>query len=173
MKLTASLLLASSLAVTSFSASAVDLTKVSCNVPVKQFRAALLQATNQARAKARRCGSVRYARVAPVKWNNALRRAAWDHSRDMANNNFFSHTGSNGLKSWDRARNRGYRYNYIGENIAAGYGSVASVQSGWLRSAGHCRNIMKREYTEMGAACIARSKSDYKRYWTVVFGKRF
>jgi len=53
-------------------------------------------------------------------WNEALARAAQKHSTDMSINNFFSHSGSDGLQVWDRANAEGYEYRYIGENIAAG-----------------------------------------------------
>ncbi len=172
MKLTARVILASTLTATALTASAVDLTKVTCNVPVTEFREALLQATNDARSKGRFCGSQFYAKAAPLRWNGRLAKAARNHSRDMAINNFFSHTGSDGLQVWDRAVNAGFNYNYIGENIAAGYTTAASTQSGWEKSPGHCRNIMNPNYVVMGARCITRSNSDYQRYWTVVFGKR-
>ena len=172
MKISCRVFLACSLTVTALSAGAVDLTKVSCTVPIAEFRAALLQATNEARAKGRLCGSEYYAPASPLRWNGRLAKASRIHSRDMASNNFFSHTGSDGLQSWDRAVSAGFNYRRIGENIAAGYTNVASVQSGWENSPGHCRNIMNPNYTVMGAGCIARSGSDYQRYWTVVFGTR-
>ena len=88
----------------------------------------------------------------------------------MSSNNFFSHTGSDGLQPWDRAVAEGYAYRSIGENIAAGQGSVGEVQSGWMDSPGHCRNIMNSGYVEVGAACVVDSNAQYQRYWTVVFG---
>lgn len=172
MKIAASVILASTLATTALWAGAADLSRVPCTVPIAEFRDALLQATNESRAKGRRCGSDFYAKVAPLKWNGRLARSARVHSRDMASNNFFSHTGSDGLQAWDRALFSGFRYSHIGENIAAGYNDVASVQAGWENSPGHCRNIMNPDYAVMGAGCITRSNSDYRWYWTVVFGKR-
>lgn len=172
MKLSARVILASSLAATALSASAVDLNRIPCTTPIAEFREALLQATNEARASGRRCGSELYPQTTPLRWNGRLAKSARIHSRDMASNNFFSHTGSDGLQSWDRARNAGFQYSRIGENIAAGYNNVASVQTGWENSAGHCRNIMNPDFKVMGAGCITRSNSDYQRYWTVVFGTR-
>ena len=145
---------------------------MSCTVPFKEFRAALLQATNEARAKGLQCGSEFYPSVAPLIWNGKMSRAARNHSRDMAFNNVFSHTGSDGLQVWDRVRGLGYPYTRVGENIAAGYTNVAAVQAGWESSEGHCRNMMRSEYKEMGAACVTLPGSTYQRYWTVVFGRR-
>ena len=106
-----------------------------------------------------------------VRWSGELNRTAVRHSRDMARNNFFDHTGSDGLQVWDRAQAAGYAYRNIGENIAAGYPNVGRVQAGWLKSPGHCRNIMNPAYTQMAGRCVQRAGSDYGSYWTVVFGR--
>ena len=134
------------------------------------MKAALLQSTNDFRTQARQCGTTAAASADPLVWNNSLAAAARSHSNDMESNNFFNHTGSDGLQAWDRAVAQGYTYRYIGENIAAGQRNVGSVQNGWIDSPGHCSNIMKQEFTEMGAACVPGSGSDYPSYWTVVFG---
>ncbi len=133
--------------------------------------AALLKATNATRSSARSCGSIKYSAAAPVKWNDSLVEAARNHSKDMAYNNFFSHTGSDGRTSANRVRALGYAYRAVGENIAAGRGVVSDAHAASVKSAGHCRNIMNSTFDEMGAACISNPNSKYKRYWTVVFGK--
>lgn len=140
-----------------------------CNVNAAQQ--ALLDAHNEARSSGRYCGDNYYGAVAPVSWNCSLTEAAAGHNADMANAGFFSHTSSNGATLSDRALAAGYHYNYVGENIAAGYSSVASVMSGWLDSPGHCANIMSEHFTEMGAHRLNASGSDYGSYWTVDFGK--
>ena len=142
-----------------------------CTASVAEVARALRRATNEARSKARRCGSTLMEAAPKLRWNRELTRAARAHSRDMARNNFFSHTGSDGLKVWDRALAEGYSYRYIGENIAAGYANVGSVQSGWLSSPGHCKNLMSANFTHMGVSCVREASSDYRDYWTVVFGR--
>ena len=142
-----------------------------CSAPAADVSRALMRATNEARAEARRCGTTLMPAAPAVRLNSLLNRAARAHSRDMARNNFFSHTGSDGSKSWDRAAAQGYVYGYIGENIAAGYRDAGSVQSGWLNSPGHCENIMRPQYTQMGVGCTRSAGSDYGTYWTVVFGR--
>ena len=142
-----------------------------CTAPTAEVSRALRRATNEARAKARRCGSTRMAAAPKLRWSRELTRTARGHSRDMARNNFFSHTGSDGLQVWDRAVAEGYAYRYIGENIAAGYASVGSVQAGWLSSPGHCKNLMSANFTHMGVSCVRDASSDYRDYWTIVFGR--
>ena len=142
-----------------------------CQAPKAEVARALLRATNAARAEARRCGSTFMAAVPRLRWNGRLARAARSHSRDMARNNFFDHAGSDGLKAWDRAVAAGYVYRTVGENIAAGYPDAGAVQAGWLASPGHCENIMRPEFTQIGVGCTRRSGTDYGTYWTVVFGR--
>jgi uncharacterized protein YkwD len=91
----------------------------------------------------------------------------------MASNNFFSHTGSNGSSVGNRATSAGYSWTAIGENIAAGtsYSAVGAVIQGWIDSPGHCVNLMRSSYKELGAAKVSNASSSYKVYWTQVFGK--
>lgn len=140
----------------------------SCISPLQQQ---LLDAHNRARASGRMCGDTYMEEVAPLSWSCTIAQAATNHSRDMATNNFFSHTGSDGLSPFDRMTNVGYVYWAAGENIAAGYDSVESVVNGWLNSPGHCSNIMSSSFTEMGGAMIENSASTYRLYWTTNFGR--
>ena len=142
-----------------------------CAAPPVEVMRALFRETNRARASARRCGAQTMPAVPRLRWEGKLVRAARKHSRDMARNDFFSHTGSNGLKVWDRAVAEGYAYRSIGENIAAGYPNAGSVQAGWLDSPEHCRNIMSPSFTHMGAGCTRDAAAYYGSYWTVVFGR--
>ncbi|WP_238987417.1 CAP domain-containing protein [Roseovarius dicentrarchi] len=87
--------------------------------------------------------------LTPLSSSAALGRAAAGHARDMAQNGFFSHTGSNGSGIGDRARAVGYGFCFIAENIAQGQSSVDEVMTGWMNSTGHRRNILSegaREY---------------------------
>ena len=58
--------------------------------------------------------------IAPLKLSAELNTAAFDHSYDMASNNYFSHTGLNGSTFSERAIAAGYTGSPRGENIAAG-----------------------------------------------------
>ncbi|MBU6952299.1 CAP domain-containing protein [Hahella sp. HN01] len=130
----------------------------------------LLTAHNKARSQGRSCGGVYYDAAPALTWNCKLGKAATKHTKDMVDNNFFSHTGSDGSSVSDRVRAQGYQYRTVGENIAAGYSSVEQVMDGWLKSPGHCANIMRSSYTELGAEKISTSTADYPHYWTSVFG---
>ncbi|MGZ5195210.1 MAG: CAP domain-containing protein [Ramlibacter sp.] len=139
---------------------------------IRDFQHDALQHVNAARAQARDCGDTRMAAAPPLVWNDALFDAAAEHSRDMANHNYFDHTGHDGSRVTQRATARGYAWRAIGENIAGGDGSVDRVMDGWLRSAGHCRNIMNPEYADIAVACVERDGTRWGTYWTMVLGRR-
>lgn len=126
-----------------------------------------LNLINAARSKSRMCGSRAYAAAAPVQWNLLLEQAAQRHSDDMASRNWFSHTGTDGSSPATRISATGYRWYTLGENIAAGYSTVQSVVDGWLKSPGHCANIMNSRFKEIGMARQINAASRYGSYWTL------
>lgn len=130
----------------------------------------LLDALNEARAQARYCGDQFYEAVGPVTWNCKLEIAALDHAQDMGDNNFFSHTGSDGLRVGSRATSAGYQWNMVGENIAAGFYTVGSVMQGWLNSPSHCSAIMNGYYEEGATVAYIAENADYEVYWAMVLG---
>jgi uncharacterized protein YkwD len=131
---------------------------------------AYLNAINAVRAVGRNCGSSTYVAVPALKWNAKLETAALLHSQDMASQNYFSHTGKNGSQPWDRMTAAGYVWRAAAENIAAGQPDLLSVMDGWVKSPGHCANLMSAAYTEVGMAKATNSSSDYRIYWTQNFG---
>jgi len=130
----------------------------------------LLSELNVARSQARQCGGQAFAAAAPLAWNSTLGTIAQDHSRDMANNNYFDHKDRDGRTPGDRAELAGYSGQQVGENIAAGQDTVHKVVEGWLASPGHCANLMNPQYQELGAAYATDPKSSAGIYWTAMFG---
>ena len=144
---------------------------ISTNCDITEDEQEMLNQVNAARGSSRFCGDDQMPAVAKLSWNCQLRNAAQVHFNDMAKNNFFNHTGSDGLSVSDRVTAAGYSWNSVGENIAAGQSSIAEVMAGWLNSPGHCRNIMASSFTEFGSALVTNNESDYSRYWTQVFAR--
>lgn len=136
---------------------------------VDQYQAEMLEKVNAARASARSCGSEQFAAAEPLAYNCPIEGAASRHSNDMASNNFFSHTGSDGLRVGARVTATGYEWSVVGENIAAGYDDVGTVVEAWLDSPGHCRNIMDSRFTQFAVTRVDTSTADYDNYWTQVF----
>lgn len=106
---------------------------------------------------------------------NAIKitQAALRHSNDMADNDFFSHTGSDGSRAGQRLDETCYKWQAYGEIIAAGYGGKpGNVIEAWMKSPGHTSIILSDVYTEFGAGYAYNSSSYYKHYFTVDFGLR-
>jgi uncharacterized protein YkwD len=125
---------------------------------------------NDARAEPRNCGDKPFGSARPVRWNEALERAAALHAADMAANNYFSHTGRNGSTPAQRVIRAGYHYQKIGENIASGQLSPEETIAAWIKSPVHCANLMNGAYTEMGVAVSVNATSEMGVYWVQDFG---
>jgi len=146
---------------------------VACTDSREDIQNSMLLLVNAARAQARMCGTTLYPAAPALVWNDTLETTALNHSTDMATNNFFSHTGSNGLSVSDRADIAQYNWRTIGENIAAGQPTADVAVQEWLESAGHCENIMSADFRDMAVACVSDTGAQYTHYWTQVFGTRF
>lgn len=131
---------------------------------------AMLSQVNEARSQARQCGDQQFEAAEPLTWSCKLEAAAKSHSQDMAENDYFSHTGPEGAGIEQRVGNQDYLWLAVGENIAAGHTSVSAAVEGWLDSPGHCRNLMNNAFTEMGMAKAENSESRYSTYWTQTLG---
>jgi len=132
------------------------------------FREEALRLINERRAAGASCGSAgSFAPTGAVAWSDPLTQAAYGHSKDMADRNYFDHTSFDGRVLSDRISATGYAWSSIGENIAAGYPSVAAVVNGWMSSPGHCRNIMNAAFREIGLACARNDSSQYELYYTL------
>jgi uncharacterized protein YkwD len=112
------------------------------------------------------------ANLHPLAWDNALGAAAWDHSTDMAQQDYFSHTSLDGRQFNQRITAAGYPYSTGGENIACGYSTPQAVMNGWMNSAGHRANILNASFCDIGVGYAFESASSYRYYWTQDFGRR-
>lgn len=132
----------------------------------------MLAAVNVHRRAGATCGARgSFPAARELAWNAALTQAAAAHSDDMVANNFFDHTGSNGSTLGTRVTAAGYQWSSVGENIAAGQAGVAEVVDGWMKSDGHCANLMNSAFRDIGVACVAgNANTTYRTYWTQDFG---
>lgn len=119
--------------------------------------------------------------------NAQLMTAARLHSEDMAMNNRFSHTGSDGSTVQQRIDAAGYAWSRYGENIAAGLSTPDAVMFdsayGWMSSPGHRANILNCSMREIGVGYYYQADDQpnvrldngvqsgpFFHYWTQVFG---
>ncbi len=141
--------------------------------PTKAEAAAMnqraLELINEARSHKRRCGNKVYRAVGPLKPVPALNRAALRHAQDMARYSYLGHEGRDGSKPAQRATSAGYAWRVVGENVAAGSATAEQAVEDWLKSPGHCANLMSKNFTETGIAFVVNPASKAGIYWTQVF----
>ena len=130
----------------------------------------ILTYINQARSRPCQCGTTTYPAVPALTLDSRLNTASDKFALDLATYNYFSHTGRDGSLPWDRMTREGYIWRAAGENIAAGYTTTRSVVDGWLRSEGHCKNIMSANFKNVGVGYAYSASSTYKHYWVTDFG---
>lgn len=124
-----------------------------------------------------------------LKWSDDLSRVAYEHSLDMAQNNYFSHINLNGKNPTERAIEKGIdvklrRGNLIrvgiGENIFQNnliksvfkvgdleykeYRDLEelakSTVEGWMKSKGHRENILEQNYTMEGIGIVIKKSGE-------------
>ncbi len=79
----------------------------------------------------------------PLVGCSTLHKAAQTHSDAMHEQDFFEHVNPyTGDGVGERSNQAGYRWEFIGENIAMGYASPKDVVRGWMNSPGHRKNIL-------------------------------
>ena len=133
---------------------------------------AALDEMNRHRGTGYTCASGPKMSVPAYAMNDELRIAARCHSMDMAEENYFSHTGSDGSRFSDRARDAGYGGGPRYENIAAGNGTgVASVGQWMGSSTGHCDAVMADNANRVGIGYYRKAGTRWTHYWTAVFGQ--
>lgn len=136
------------------------------------FDADALRLINARRAAGATCGAQgTFAVAPPLVSRPELVTAAYGHSKDMADNNYFSHTSLDGRTLGPRITAAGYGWSLIGENIAAGYMTVSQTVDAWMASDGHCANLMNPNFSDFGLACARNAASQYGSYWTIDLGR--
>ena len=99
--------------------------------------------------------------------SDKLTAVANEKARDMAENNYFSHTSPTYGTPFQMLQQYGIRYRTAGENIAAGQKSPEEVMNSWMNSSGHRANILNSSYTEIGIGYYAGGS--YGSEWVQLF----
>jgi hypothetical protein len=109
----------------------------------------------------------------PLRWNPQLGEAATRHGDAMARTRVFDHVGTDGSTVRERVDATGYRWQVIGENLAAGHPRLEDAVAGWLRSSSHCAALIDPRFTEFGLSRTdSTSPNDaFGTYWTLVLGR--
>ena len=136
----------------------------------QQISQRMMALVNKARSVSRSCGDKSFAAAPALAWDTTLEAVAAQHANDMATNDFFSHTAPDGSTPAQRVTRAGYRWRMTGENIAGGQLSAEAAVAGWIKSPGHCENLMNAGFTEMGVAAAVNANSKMGLYWAQEFG---
>lgn len=126
---------------------------------VKALEQEILKRTNEERDRAG---------LSKLDSDNKLADIARAHSVDMAEERYFEHVNLEGCDPACRARNAGYNYRSIGENLymMSGYTltpaqAAERVVNGWMDSPGHRANILRGTYTHSGVGVAVVGNSIY------------
>ena len=123
----------------------------------------VLERINKLRKNGCKCGRKRMKPVRPVTWNNTLETSAYEHAKEMQTYNYFAHHSIAGEDIGDRLDKLGYKWQYVGENLAVGQKTFDEAMKDWIESPSHCRMLMNPDMKE-----VAISK--YGKYWVQHFG---
>jgi uncharacterized protein YkwD len=98
--------------------------------------------------------------------DSKLDRSAQGWTNELVSHHEFTH----GADFAERISAAGFRWSQAGENIATGFPTPASVVAGWMRSAGHCENILDPAFRYVGTGVSARATVVSPGTWTQDFG---
>jgi uncharacterized protein YkwD len=102
-----------------------------------------------------------------VSVDSRLMSAAADYARAMGQRDKINHRIGGSLpKRITAAR---YVWGAAAENLAAGYSSLDDAMRGWKASAGHRRNLLNPNVSEVGIAAVATpAGAKHKNYWALI-----
>jgi uncharacterized protein YkwD len=101
-------------------------------------------------------------KVKVLKWDDKTAEAAFQHSKDMSENDDFSHTSKKFGDLAKRLKTAEVVYQAAGENIAANFTDGPAVVEGWLNSKGHREALLNEEYSHLGVGV-------FEKYYTQNF----
>ena len=116
----------------------------------------LLQLHNRERLKRK---------IPRLRRRGALSKTAQSYAQTMDENDHFSHTGPDGSTFSERIKKETKGLKAMGENLAFGQQSPKAVHKAWMRSPGHKKNILSRNFRYVGFG-----KAGDEPYWATSFG---
>lgn len=104
------------------------------------------------------------ANLAPLALDQNLCAGAYLKSKDMAENNYFSHTSPTYGSPFDMMKSQGIVYRTAGENIAKNT-SVKGAHDAFMNSAGHRENILRSSFGKVGLGFYQKGSYLYVTQW--------
>lgn len=103
----------------------------------------------------------------PLKIDNRLNKIAIVKAKDMAREKKMSHTSKKFGVTFNLIKKEGISYTKAAENIASGHKTPEFVTERWLKSKGHHKNILGKDYRFIGIG--KASDNEGKLYWVQIF----
>jgi len=100
-----------------------------------------------------------------LNWSETLTYSAYLHAEQMDEYEFFAHKSIDGEDIGERLDAIGYKWQYVGENLAQGQDTFDEAFNDWIESPSHCRMLMNPDMKEMGLARVGE-------YWVQHFGTK-
>lgn len=136
------------------------------------YECKIVELVNQHRAAGATCGGNAMPPVGALSMHATLRTTARAHAADMAAKGYFAHDNLEGKSPFDRMSDAGYDWTTAGENIAGGSPTPEGSMDQWMTSPGHCTNIMKAEFKDIGVGYVMQDGSPLTHYWVQNFGSQ-
>ena len=106
--------------------------------------------------------------IAPLALDPRLNRIAEDYAKKMAAADKMGHDVDGHSLLGSRLKGYGYPFSNAGENVAAGYHTLAEAFSGWRESKVHEATMLSPRATRVGLATTWAPQSKYGVFWTLV-----
>lgn len=103
----------------------------------------------------------------PLKIDNRLNKIAVIKAKDMAKDKKMSHTSKKFGATFNLIKKENIHFTKAAENIASGHKTPEFVVERWLKSKGHHKNILGKDYRFIGIG--KASDNEGKLYWVQIF----
>ncbi|WP_307000038.1 CAP domain-containing protein [Lederbergia panacisoli] len=97
-----------------------------------------------------------------LKWDEQVGQVAFGHSKDMYENDYFSHDSPTFGTLDERLEAGNIEFQSAGENIASEYIDGPAAVEGWLNSEGHRRALLDGNFSRLGVGV-------YQKFYTQNF----
>ena len=102
-----------------------------------------------------------------LEWSQEAADTAYNHSQDMAVNQYFDHVNLEGQTPFDRMTEDGIEFLIAAENLAFGQKSSIYAHQGLMNSRGHRVNILQEDVTRLGTGVTFDTEN--QPYYTEIF----
>ena len=103
----------------------------------------------------------------PLKIDSRLNKIAVIKAKDMAKDKKMSHTSKKFGATFNLIKKENIHFTKAAENIASGHKTPEFVVERWLKSKGHHKNILGKDYRFIGIG--KASDNEGKLYWVQIF----